>query len=334
MRVHTHVYTCIVCIHTNIDFIRLFAMPMSSLVVYCIELPKVGQTITGTSFSKNFGGKGANQAVMATRLGVKTTMCGMVGRDTFGDDYKEQLRKEGCGVEHFLQTAEDSTGIASIAVDNKGQNTIVIVSGANLAISDEDISSFRPVLETSCIVLCQNEIKLTRTIEALQLAKGYGCLTIFNPAPASLDCVDALPYADIVCPNETELALLTALPTETDAEVIQAANALMENSRKAEEGAGCSLVIVSLGARGACVVSALSAAFVPAPVVEAIDTVGAGDCFLGSLAGYLSREVPLLQAVAQAVQCASVSVTRRGAQGSYPNLTELDGSLVPPPKKE
>lgn len=309
----------------------------------------MGQTITGSSFSKNFGGKGANQAVMAARLGVATTMCGMVGQDAFGDGYIEQLRREGCDTEHFLQCATESTGIAHITVDGAGQNTIVIVPGANLTLSEAHVESIRPVLQSSCVAICQNEISLSSTIAALKLARECQVVTIFNPAPANMACTEALPHADIVCPNETELSLLTSLPTETDAQVVTAAAALMELS-----GGACKTVIVSLGARGACVVTPTTASFVPAPVVKAVDTVGAGDCFLGrilkslvltsvyvvtflliissvgSFAGYLARGIPLLQAVGNAVQCASVSVTRRGAQSSYPIVDELGANLHPP----
>lgn len=243
----------------------------------------MGQTISGSAFSQNFGGKGANQAVMASRLGVATSMCGMAGKDSFGDGYREQLRREGCNVDHFLQTSERGTGVASITVDSRGQNTIVIVPGANLELSEQHVSSFAPVLQSTCILICQNEINLASTVAALKLGRESGCCTIFNPAPASQECVSALPFADIVCPNETELALLTSMPTDTDAQVIQAATVLMERS-----GGGCRVVIVSLGARGACVVSQhYSASFIPAPVVNAIDTVGAGDCFLGMLIFFL-----------------------------------------------
>lgn len=213
---------------------------------------------------------------MATRLGVSTSMCGMVGNDTFGDGYREQLHREGCNIDHFLQCSTSSTGIAHIAVDSKGQNTIIIVPGANAMMSEQDITGFRTVLENTSVVLCQNEIKLSCTIEALKIARECQCVTIFNPAPASAGCIAALAYADIVCPNETELALLTSLPTDTDAEVIKAAAALMELSN-----GGCRTVIVSLGARGACVVTPITGLFVAAPAVSAIDSVGAGDCFLG-----------------------------------------------------
>lgn len=282
--------------------------------------------MTGSSFSQNFGGKGANQAVMAARLGVRTAMCGMVGADGFGDGYRAQLQRESCNVDHLNQCSDRSTGIAQIAVDSKGQNTIVIVPGANEGLSEADIFNFQSVLQSAAVLLCQNEINLSCTIEALKLGRAGKCVTIFNPAPASLDCVAALPYADIVCPNETELALLTSLPTETDSQVITAAAALMERG-----GGGCGIVIVSLGARGACVMSDnKTASFVSAPVVSAIDSVGAGDCFLGALAGYVSRGLPLLDAVAKAVRCASISVTRKGAQASYPCCNELDSDLKPP----
>ena len=248
------------------------------MCVYCQDLPSIGETLTGNSFVKNFGGKGANQAVTAVRLGVCVAMCGMVGKDTFGDSYREHLLSEGCNIEHILHTGDAATGVASITVDSKGQNTIVVVPGANLLLTESHIQNFRSVLEISRILLCQNEISLTSTIQALRIARECGCCTIFNPAPASSECVIALPYADIVCPNETELALLTGMPTSSDTDVIKAAAKLMERS-----DGGCRAVIVSLGERGACVVTLQSASFVPAPKVSAVDTVGAGDCFLGLL---------------------------------------------------
>jgi ribokinase len=236
-----------------------------------------------TSFEKNFGGKGANQALQCARLGVKTVFCGCVGGDSLGDEYITQLRIEN--VEAIMkQSNNQGTGVASITVDEGGQNTIVIVQGANLSLTKDEIISREEILfQNSKVLICQNEIPYETTKESLVLAKKYQLISIFNPAPYTKDIEKSLiELCDIVCPNELELSSLTGLATTTNEEIKIAAEFLLSF--------GCKAVIVTLGSRGAFLAQKSSINngheaefFEVENKVNAIDTVGAGDSFIGFL---------------------------------------------------
>lgn len=236
-------------------------------------MPKLGETIFGTSFQKSFGGKGANQAVQCARLGIKTKMIGFIGNDTYGNEYLEQFDKEGVNTLHIKRSNTSSSGIASIQVDNKGQNSIIIIQGANLDFNASYIHEIEDIISNSNVIVCQNEIPFETTYTTLSLCKTHNTLSILNPAPVSNDILKLIPLCDIICPNEIELASLTSLPTNTDEEISYAAMKLIDM--------GCNIVIVTLGARGACLVVNNTIKFFQADVVNAIDTVGAGDSFIG-----------------------------------------------------
>ena len=242
-------------------------------MTYVDVLPKVGETVFGTSFLKSFGGKGANQAVQCARLGIKVGMAGVVGQDSYGSEYLAQLGAEGVDTSAMRRSDVVNTGTASIQVDQHGQNSIIIVQGANLDFLSEHVVRLEEVIKTSNVVVCQNEIPQETTLATLQLCKTHGTVSIFNPAPASIDVLPLLPLCDIVCPNETELATLTGLPTNTDEEVQIAAGQLLDM--------GCRVVLVTLGARGASLNRTGESRIFPADQVKAIDTVGAGDSFIG-----------------------------------------------------
>ena len=224
---------------------------------------------------KHYGGKGANQAVAAARLERKVILCGMIGNDTFGHDYKRQLQLEGCGVDNILQCSQH-TGIASITVESSsGANTIVVTPGANFELREDQIAGFRAAIQKSNMLICQNELRIDRTIQALKIGREVGCLTIFNPAPAHIDCFGAIPFSDIICPNEVELSLLTSLPVSSHEEIMLAATTLQTQQ-------GARTVVITLGSRGACVLTEQGEFHsIPAPHVTSVDTVGAGDCFIG-----------------------------------------------------
>lgn len=269
----------------------------------------------GDSFTKSYGGKGANQAVAIARLGMTVRLCCMMGDDSFGISYKEHLRAEGCDTDNIL-TCSTSTGTALIAVENSGTNSIVVVPGANFALTEMDISKFQGTFEMTKIMICQNEIKFQSTILALKLGKHAGCTTIFNPSPVTDDCITAIPFADILCPNEVELEMLTGCSVQTDAKIREAVDILRHM--------GGRIIVVTLGERGACVSDAEGEiTFISAPVVHVVDTVGAGDCFLGALASFLCKGNTLVEAVKNAIRCASISVTSRGAQSSYPHFADI-----------
>uniref|UniRef100_A0A0L8GIW1 Ribokinase n=1 Tax=Octopus bimaculoides TaxID=37653 RepID=A0A0L8GIW1_OCTBM len=178
---------------------------MTDFFCYCPEFPKPGETVHGSKFQKGFGGKGANQCVMASMLGAKTAMVGRVGTDQFGTNYLDHFHKYSINTDHVKVTEQSNTGIASITVNDKGQNNIVIVSGANEKLTDEDVEASIHVISTSKVLLTQLETPPTTALKALKLAKRQKVTTVLNPAPArpQLD-PDFYKLADYFCPNETE----------------------------------------------------------------------------------------------------------------------------------
>ncbi len=247
-------------------------------------MPKIGETIHGTHFQKSFGGKGANQAVQCGRLGVKTAFIGMVGEDTHGNEYFDNLSIENIDTS-YVSRSTIHTGIASIWVDESGKNSIVIVPGANLCLSviplQEFMQSNRAI--NTKVVVFQNEVNEVVNLQSLKWIRENfpKMVSIFNPAPATEGCRDMAKLCDILCLNEVELSFLSDLPTKTDEEVKVAALTLLE--------IGCKAVVVTLGDRGAALLlpdrNRLSVLFrlFPTKHVKAVDSVGAGDSFLGSV---------------------------------------------------
>lgn len=204
----------------------------------------------------------------------------MLGKDSYGESYLQQFLKEGVDASGIIQTSDASTGVACITVADGGANTIVINPGANYSLTSDLITSILPTFQSSSVMICQNEIPSEATLTALQLGSQYGMLTIFNPAPISGEkefLWKSLLQADIVCPNETELyeLLEQVYPVETVNEIEIAARQLIEK--------GVKIVLVTMGSRGALVATRQGVDIIPAPPVEnCIDTVGAGDCFVGT----------------------------------------------------
>jgi ribokinase len=264
---------------------------VDSLVTYTEALPKRGETVFGSSFQKSFGGKGANQAVQCARLGLHVAMAGMLGLDTYGGEYLTQFANEGVDFSYVSRSQTNGTGTASISVDKDGQNSIIIVQGANLDFSPAHVYQLEHAIKDANVVILQNEIALDSTRMALELCKSHGTISIFNPAPASLAVLPLVALSDIVCPNETELSTLTGLPADNDDEIRAAASHLLITG-------GCDVVLVTLGARGACLCHRSAATntsddasnapatechFFDTVKVKAVDTVGAGDSFLGTM---------------------------------------------------
>jgi ribokinase len=241
----------------------------------------------GSSFLQSFGGKGANQAVQCARLGVSTQMIGMLGNDNYGNQYMTQLIKQGVSVHSIGTTSEASSGIASIWVDSKGNNSIVIVSGANSQLSTEHVEQYANDMLKAKIVIFQNEIPSEVTRHALQLCRNdlrtpKPC-TIFNPAPSGEHCKDLIQHCDIVCLNEIELNMISSMPVDSLDEIIEASQTLLQ-----QHASQCHAVVATVGSRGAVLVKRSSSAvsnvevsIYPAEQVKAVDTVGAGDSFIG-----------------------------------------------------
>lgn len=291
---------------------------MIDLISKVPRLPKMGETLVGRSFHLGYGGKGANQAVMAAKLGAQVTMVNKVGRDVFGEGTLKNYQEQGIDTSHVMFD-ERFSGVAPIFVDDNAQNFIVIVPGANSGLSPADVQSARQVILDSDILICQLEIPMETTLEAFRVAKSGNVRTILNPAPAAPIPDELLQLADIFAPNETETELLTDLPVDTLVEAEVAARKLLSRGTKT--------VILTLGERGALLVDEDTVENIPAVKVDAVDPTGAGDAFVGSLAVYLGEGLPLRDAIRRANAVAALSVTRIGTQVSFPKRAEADDFL-------
>lgn len=291
------------------------------LISYVPRLPKMGETLHGSKFHMGFGGKGANQAVMAAKLGGAVSMITKLGRDIFGENTLRNFKSFGIDSEHVLFTDEAFSGVAPIAVDSDGQNSIIIVTGANDLLTADEIYTARATIAASQVVVCQLEIPVEPTLAALRVAREEGVTTIFNPAPARPELPDELyRLSDIFCPNESETELLTGMPAGTMDEAVAAAQALLEK--------GPSQVILTLGERGSLLVSGNETAHAPAEPVKALDSTGAGDAFVGSLAYFLAAGAPISEAMHRANRVAAVSVKASGTQSSFPSAKDLPSELL------
>ncbi len=288
------------------------------LVSYAPRLPKLGETIPGTRFQMGFGGKGANQAVMAAKLGGDVVMITKVGEDIFGEDTRKNFASYGIDTRYVYTTADSYTGVAPIWVDeSSGNNAIIVAIGANDLLSAEDIEQARPALEAAQVVVCQWELPLDTVLAALRIARAAGVMTVFNPAPARGALPDeACALSDILCPNESETELLTGMPVATLEEAEAAGRVFLAR--------GAGRVILTLGERGSLLVTRDQTTHVPVMKVKAIDTTGAGDAFVGSLAYYLAAGEPITEAMARANRIAALSVQAPGTQSSFPAAGDLE----------
>lgn len=284
---------------------------MMDLTCYADTLPEPGETIFGKSFTTGFGGKGANQAVMARRCGSEVYMIGRVGEDLFGNSILENFGEAGINLS-FTGVSTLPTGIAHIWVDSTGENRIIIVPGANGDVNIEDIENAITQIPNLGIVIAQCEIPQAVTLAAFESAKRRGCLTLLNPAPYQPLSIELLEATDWLVVNEVEFSQLHAehlLPT-TDANISG-----FRPGRSA---------VVTLGAAGAAIVDALGAVQrVQVPRVNPVDTTGAGDCFIGAFAAALIQRKEPQKALEFAALVASQSVLRHGAQSSYPTTDEI-----------
>lgn len=286
------------------------------LISYVPRLPRKGETLHGTRFHMGFGGKGANQAVMAAKLGGDVTMVTKLGHDVFGENIFVNFESCGIDTQHVHFTDKAFSGVAPIAVDPEGHNAIIIVTGANDLLTRDEIEAARPAIAHSDILVCQLEIPLEITLDALRIAQEENVKTIFNPAPAHRDLPEELyRLSDIFCPNESETELLTDMPVGTLEEAEKAARILIER--------GAGTVILTLGERGSLLVTENAAEHVPVESVKAVDTTGAGDAFLGSLAFFMASGRPLTEAIKSANRIAAISVQSSGAQTSFPEAKDL-----------
>ncbi|MBE3576957.1 MAG: ribokinase [Limnochordales bacterium] len=306
------------------------------LVVEVERAPIAGETIIGRAFRQVAGGKGANQAQAAARLGAEVKLVGRVGQDSLGETRLAALRAEGIDTSRVIRDSAHPTGVALITVEADGQNRIVVVPGANEAVSPSDIASAIPLFAWADMVVVQLEIPLEAVDAALSTAAAHRVPVLLNPAPAPATSLPDSwwPRISLLVPNQTEAATLTGIDTGSPAGIEQAARQLL--------GMGAGAVIITAGASGAYVLSrpgsagaAPAGCWIPAFPVSPVDTVGAGDAFCGALATRLAMGDDLLAAARYASATAAIAITRPGASDSLPRADEVEQflatGLVPPP---
>lgn len=293
----------------------------TDLVVRVNRFPREGETLIGDSFQQFLGGKGANQAVSAARLGAQVSMVGRLGVDGFGDAQIAGLEADGIDTSGILRDPEAPSGIASITVDSTGKNRIIIVPGANMRCGVEDVDAARDRIAEADILLLQLEIPVESVARAIQIAAEVGTPVILNPAPAQAVDPALLANVDYLTPNEVEAEQLTGISVKSPVDAGRAAAQLLSY--------GVGGVVITLGERGAVVVEKGGAApvLMPAFSVDAVDTVAAGDAFNGALAVCLAQGAPLVEAARYAAAVAAIAVTRPGAQASLPYRSEVEAFL-------
>lgn len=287
----------------------------TDMVIKTSKLPVPGETILGGNFFMNPGGKGANQAVAASRLGGKVSFIAKTGDDIFGRQAKQLFESEGINTDYMFTDAENPSGVALITVDAHAENCIVVAPGANSNLVKNDIDQAREEILRSEIILMQLEIPLETVIYAANIAFDSGKKVILNPAPARELPDNLLQKIYIITPNETEAELLTGIKVTDMTTAEKAARTLHSK--------GIKIVIITLGSKGAFYFSGEGFKIVPAPKVVAIDTTAAGDVFNGALAVAISEGLELEKAVELANKAAAISVTRLGAQSSAPYWKEI-----------
>jgi ribokinase len=289
------------------------------LVARCDELPRAGQTIFGQDFFTAAGGKGANQAVAAARLGARVAMAGCVGLDQFGRDLIAGLRDAGVATDDILAT-ERPTGTALITIDAAGANTIVVISGANAVCDTALVDRALARAGGPGVLLLQHEIPPEANAHAIRAARDAGWFIILNPAPARPMAAELLPAIDIIVPNETEAAAITGRAIASRVDAFAAARDLL--------GHGVRAALVTLGGDGALYCAASGALHCPAVAVQAVDTTAAGDAYIGALAAAIAEGRGVPDSLGFAAAAAGLSVTRLGAQPSLGTRDEVAGFIA------
>ena len=286
------------------------------LVIQVPEIPKPGETMLGYNFGSFPGGKGANQAVAAARLGAAVTMIGQVGDDPYGEILVGNLASEGVNTEHISIDGNSATGVAMIAVDEQGQNSIVVASGANFSLTAEQIQSAWEKIGEIDILVMPLETPLETIFQAAKLAKVQNVRVVLNPAPArSLD-PDLLSMVDILIPNEHEVLQIAGYIDNGDLTVEESARILINQ--------GVNTVVITLGENGVMIVDEkLGVTTIPAFKVDVLDTTAAGDSFVAALAVGLVEGKSLINACSFANAAGAITVTRMGAQPSLPTRREI-----------
>ncbi len=289
------------------------------LVVKAPRIPAVGETILGGDFMMTPGGKGANQAVAAAKLGAEVHLVAKLGEDMFADKSLDNFKAAGVKTQYVTGSERSPSGVALITVDQAGNNVIVVASGANKELSADDVRNARPVITSAGALVAQLEVPLETVEFAVQMAANCCIPFVLDPAPAQKLGPKLLSMVDVLTPNETEARILTGIEVTDENSARKAAGNLLDN------GAGS--VVLSMGAKGYLLATEEETEFVPAIPVEAVDATAAGDAFTGSLAVGLARGEKLAKAAFFAKHVAALSVTKMGAQSSMPSGKQVENFM-------
>ena len=293
---------------------------MFDLVARAPRRPKTGETLIGDSFGMFIGGKGANQAIAASRLNALVCMVGRLGDDLFGNQFLDKFSYEKINTDFVIQDKNNGTGVGMPLIDTSGDNSIVIIPRANTALSAKNINQGYEAIANSDILLLQLEVPIEASQRAAEIAKENSTIVILNPAPAREIPDTLLDLVDILTPNESETEILSGISATTEKEAKEAARILMDK--------GVETVILTLGSRGSLLLTATVESFFPANQVDVVDTTAAGDAFCGALAASLANGSTIEEAVKTGNAAGALAVTKLGAEPSLPKKADLDRFLA------
>jgi ribokinase len=289
------------------------------LVIQTPRIPSLGETILGGDFFMTPGGKGANQAVAAAKLGAHVYFVAKLGKDIFGKQSLANFTKESIHTEYVIQTDEAPSGVALITVDQAGENVIVVAPGANGILSSEDVENAQPAIASSGALVAQIEVPLETVELAGRLANRFGVPFILDPAPAQKLSPELLEMVDVITPNETEAQILTGIDVTDEDSARMAAEKLL--------AIGVKVVVLTMGAKGSLLSDSQRVEFIPAMKVDAVDTTAAGDAFTGALAVGLAQGQAFRDAALFANHVAALSVMKMGAQSSMPSAEQVESFI-------
>jgi len=288
----------------------------TDLTIKSSRIPQPGETVIGGKFSEGGGGKGANQAVAASRAGADVRFVARIGNDPLGSAGLQRLREELIDTRYVIQDPKHPTGVAFIVVDDAGENSIVVASGANAALSITDIVNAQQAISEARVLLVQLESPMDAVRASIVRAHAAGTMVILNPAPAQSLEVEVLKEVDIITPNKVEAEMITGIAVKDD----ESLHAIVQKFLSY----GVKHVLITLGSKGVFAGSKGRMEFLPAFQVSTVDSTGAGDVFSGALAAFIVEGMPVDQAARKAIAAASLSVTKLGAQSSAPTLGEIE----------
>lgn len=295
--------------------IAVIGSNMIDLITYIDRMPRLGETVEAPSFDLGFGGKGANQAVAAARLGADVLLVTKVGDDLFGPSYKKNLAEQGIDTRYVEIAPGLSNGVAPIFVDRDAHNSILIVKGANQKLLPADIDKAAEDIKRCGIIILQLEVPLPTVYYAIEFGRKNDIAVILNPAPAAPLDFEAIKSASYLVPNETELELISGMPVANIDDARKAGGSLLKK--------GLANVLVTLGAKGSLWLSAKGEHLAEPHKVKSIDSTGAGDAFIGSFAYHLLASGDVKEAMRMANRYAAVSTTKAGTQKSFPTAAEF-----------